>query len=155
MKIYWGLPVFHDPHNNHHFDDIHVYFRVYQMMYGNISKEWMDVYSLALTHWGRDKTDAILLTTFSNVLSWMKALKFLLKFHWSLFPRVQLTIFQHWFRKWIGAVQATSYYLNQWCPKLPMCICITQPQWVKRCICLYLKLFASNFIFNEYVFSQT
>ena len=37
-----------------------------------------------------------------------------LKLHWSLFPRVQLTIFQHWFRKWLGAVQTTSHYLNQW-----------------------------------------
>ena len=23
-------------------------------------------------------------------------------------------IFQHWFREWLGAVQATSHYLNQW-----------------------------------------
>ena len=28
----------------------------------------------------------------------MKMIKFRLRFHWSLFPRVQLTIFQHWFR---------------------------------------------------------
>ena len=28
----------------------------------------------------------------------MKMYKFLLRFHWSLFARVQLTIFQHWFR---------------------------------------------------------
>ena len=27
---------------------------------------------------------------------------------------VQLTIFQHWFRQWLGADQATSHYLNQW-----------------------------------------
>ena len=40
--------------------------------------------------------------------------KFRLKFHWSLFPRVQLTIFQQWFRWWLGAVKATSHYLNQW-----------------------------------------
>ena len=26
----------------------------------------------------------------------------------------QLTIFQHWFRKWLGADQATSRCLNQW-----------------------------------------
>ena len=39
--------------------------------------------------------------------------KFWLKFHWSLFLRVQLTIFQHWFRKWLGVDQATSHYLNQ------------------------------------------
>ena len=44
----------------------------------------------------------------------MKMFEFRLKFHWRLFPRVQLTIFQHWFRWWLGAGQATSHYLNQW-----------------------------------------
>ena len=58
--------------------------------------------------------DAISQTTFSNAFSWMKMFKFQLKFHWSLFLRFQLTIFQHWFRYWLGAVQATSHYLNQW-----------------------------------------
>ena len=42
--------------------------------------------------------DAISQTTFSNAFSWMKMFEFRLKFHWSLFPRVQLTIFQQWFR---------------------------------------------------------
>ena len=51
-----------------------------------------------LTHWGRDKMAANFLTTFSNAFSWMKIYEFRLRFHWSLFPRVQLTIFQHWFR---------------------------------------------------------
>ena len=54
--------------------------------------------SLLLTHWGRDKMDAILQTISSNAFSWMKMFQLRLKFHWSLFPRVQLTIFQHWFR---------------------------------------------------------
>ena len=40
--------------------------------------------------------------------------EFQLKFHWSLLLRVQLTIFQHWFRWWLGANQATSHYLNHW-----------------------------------------
>ena len=40
--------------------------------------------------------------------------EFRLWFHYSLFLRVQLTIFQHWFRLWLGAVEATSHYLNQW-----------------------------------------
>ena len=53
--------------------------------------------STILTHWGRDKMAAIFQTTFSNASSWMKMLKFRLRFHWSLFPRVQLTIFRHWF----------------------------------------------------------
>ena len=66
------------------------------------------------THWGRDKMDAISQTTLSNAFSWMKMLEFQLKFPWSLFIRGQLTIFQHWFRWWLGAGQATSHYLNQW-----------------------------------------
>ena len=51
-----------------------------------------------LTHWGWDEMNNISQTTFSNVFSSMKIFEFRLKFHWSLFPRVQLTIFQHWFR---------------------------------------------------------
>ena len=41
---------------------------------------------------------AIFQTTFSNAFSWMKMYQFRLRFHWSLFPRAKLTIFQHWFR---------------------------------------------------------
>ena len=66
-----------------------------------------------LTHWGRDKMAAIFQTTFSNPFSWMKLYEFRLRFHWSLFLRVQLTIFHHWFRYWLDAVQATSHYMNQ------------------------------------------
>ena len=51
-----------------------------------------------LTHWGRDKMDAISQTTFSSAFYWMKMYELRLKIHWSLFLRVQLTIFQHWFR---------------------------------------------------------
>ena len=51
---------------------------------------------------------------FSRAFSWMKMFEFRLKFQWSLFLMVRLTIFQHWFRQWLGAVQATSHYLNQW-----------------------------------------
>ena len=66
------------------------------------------------SHWGRHKMAAVSQTTAWNVCSWMKMLEFRLRFHWSLFLRVQLTIIQHWFRKWLGAGQATSHYLNQW-----------------------------------------
>ena len=41
---------------------------------------------------------AIFQTTHSNPFSWIKIFEFRLKFHWSLFLRFQLTIFQHWFR---------------------------------------------------------
>ena len=36
-----------------------------------------------------------------------------LRCHWGLFPRVQLTIFQHRNRQWLGAGQVTSHYLKQ------------------------------------------
>ena len=67
-----------------------------------------------LTHWGRDKIAAISQTTLSNAYSWMKMLEFWLRFHWSLLLGFQLILSQHWFRKWLGVGQATSYYLNQW-----------------------------------------
>ena len=41
---------------------------------------------------------AISQTIFSNVFSWMKHFVFWLKFHWSLFFKVQLIISRHWFR---------------------------------------------------------
>ena len=61
------------------------------------------LFALGLPHWSRDKMAAIFQTTFSNAFSWMKMFKFRLRFHGSLFPRVQLMIFQHWFG-----------YLNHW-----------------------------------------
>ena len=63
----------------------------------NMTK-WHIYIGNCLTHWGRDKMDAIFQTTFSNGFSWMKMYEFRLTFHWSLFLGVQLTIFQHLFR---------------------------------------------------------
>ena len=57
---------------------------------------------------------AISQTTFSNAFSWVKMYEFRLGFHWSVFLRLELTIFQHWFRQWLGADKATSHYLNLW-----------------------------------------
>ena len=51
-------------------------------------------------------------TTFADVNSWMKMCWFWLKFHWSLFPMVQLTIL----RQWLVAWSAPSHYLNQCWP---------------------------------------
>ena len=70
-------------------------------------------YHFQLTDWVQDKMASI--TTFSKAFSWMEMYKFRTRFHWNLFPRVQLIIFQHWFIYWLGAIQAPSHYLNQWC----------------------------------------
>ena len=53
---------------------------------------------------------------FSNAFSWTKIVVDGFKFHWSLFVKVQLAIHQchFWFRWWLGAVEGTSHYLNQW-----------------------------------------
>ena len=66
-------------------------------------KPWHDASNFSLcpfglTHLGRDKMAAIFQMTFSNAFSWMKTYEFQLRFHWSLFPGVQLPIVQHWFR---------------------------------------------------------
>ena len=70
-------------------------FRVASWHYGRLTTS---TWHGDLTHWGRDKMAAIFRTTFSNAFSWMKINEFWLRFHWNLFPRVQLTIFQYWFR---------------------------------------------------------
>ena len=62
---------------------------------------WLSVHQSVsyhlLTHWGRDKMAVVFQTTFSNAFSWMKMYEFPLRFHWSLFLRFELTIFQQWF----------------------------------------------------------
>ena len=77
----------------------------YKMLLAENTAGWiLPLYRIAmgkqgcLTHWGRDKIAAVSQTTFSNAFSWMKMFEIRLRFHWSLFLRVQLTIFQHWFR---------------------------------------------------------
>ena len=55
-------------------------------------------------------------------ISWIKMYEFQSRFHYSLFPRVQLTLFQHWFTG-----QAPSHYLIQWWPSLLTNICVTRP----------------------------
>ena len=47
-----------------------------------------------LTHLPLDKMTTISQTTFWNAFSWMKRFVFWYEFHWSLFLRVRLTIFQ-------------------------------------------------------------
>ena len=56
----------------------------------DLSSHGNHLISIILTHWGWDKITAIFQATFSHVFPWMKMYKFRLRFHWSLFPRVQL-----------------------------------------------------------------
>ena len=77
-----------------------------------------------LTHWGRDKMASIFQTIFSIAFSWMKMFKFRLIFHWSVFPRVQLTIFQHWpGDKPLSKPMMVSLLTH---------ICVTRAQWLNK-----------------------
>ena len=77
-------------------------------------------------------------TKFSDAFSWMKMYKVRLKFHWSLFPRVRLTRFQHWFitawrrpgDKRLSEPMIISLLTH---------ICVTRPQWVNTvfCVCVW------------------
>ena len=58
----------------------------------NLSRNWK-INSLRLRQNGRHFTDDIFKSIFLK-----ENVEFGLKFHWSLFPKVHLTIFQHWFR---------------------------------------------------------
>ena len=55
----------------------------------------------------------------------------LFQYYLNMFPGVQLSIYQHWFRWWLSAKQATSPYLSQSCPSLQTHIRITRPQRVQ------------------------
>ena len=58
----------------------------------------LGVWETLLTHRGRNKMEAISQMIFWSTFSWLEMFEFRLKFHWSVLLRVQLTIFQHWFR---------------------------------------------------------
>ena len=86
-----------------------------------------------------DKMATISQMTISNAFSWMKYFVFSFQLHWSLFKRVQLTLNQHGFRKWLGAEQATSHYLNQCWPSSLAHICGNRGRWVIKTTQLYTK----------------
>ena len=56
---------------------------------------------------------AILETLFSNAISLMKMIEFQLKYHWTLFRMISLTMGRHCFRQWLGTEQTAGHYLNK------------------------------------------
>ena len=85
-----------------------------------------------LTHLPLDKMAAVLADDIFKCIFWTKMVIFRLKFYWNLFPEVQLTINQHWFRWWLGTEQATSHYLNQCWPSSLTHICGTKGRLVNN-----------------------
>ena len=63
-----------------------------------------------LTHWSGYIMTTMLQATISNAFYWLKTHGFQISFHLNIFPRIQLTTNQYWFRLWLGAEQATRHY---------------------------------------------
>ena len=108
---------------------------------------------LVLIHWGWDKIASILHISFPNVFSCMKIYEFCFRFHWSLFLRFQLTIFQHWFRLWLGHRIGAKPLPESTTVNLLMHICVTWPQWVKVSLLFRMKqnLFCSCLLSSEII----
>ena len=74
VDVWWLIDRWRTPQNGHHITDGF------------------------LTHRGWDKIDAIFAGNIYKYIFFNEMYQFRLKFHWDLFLRVRLTIFQHWFR---------------------------------------------------------
>ena len=84
-----------------------------------------------LTHWGRDRMITNFLTKFWNAFCWIY--KFWLRFYWSLFPMVQSTVIQHWFRSEPMMASLLTH------------ICVAQPQWVNMYVGKFFGCRVDNF----------
>ena len=95
-----------------------------------------------LTHWGRDKMDAISQTTPSSAFSWMKIFEFRIKFQWSFVPKCPINN------------KPALVQIMAWCRpgdkplsepmmvSLPTHICVARPQWVNPCRAeIYIGIF--------------
>ena len=65
------------------------------LLHINVKEVFIVIYFCLSTHWGSDKMATILYSIFKCILT---NCRILLKFHWSVFTRVQITTTQHWFR---------------------------------------------------------
>ena len=88
----------------------------------------------------RNKMVAVCQTTFSNSFSWMKNVLFWFKFHWNLFPKIELLKSLCWINYWPGVENVPSRFgaenpyeyhhldLKLVCPKRPVDL-IVQSHW--------------------------
>ena len=102
---------------------------------------------LYLTHWGRDKTAAILLTKFSNEFSWTKIYEFRLRFHWSFVTKVSInnipTLVKIMAWRWTGdkllyePMMVIS--LTHICVTKPQCVTSETNSYIYICIYIYIN----------------
>ena len=81
----------------------------WSVIVGDLSPSWKGVYWTLLAFRMGPPSCAVhsmvWQTIFSDAFSWMKSFAHWLKFHWSLFLRVQLTIFQYWFDNGLAPIR--------------------------------------------------
>ena len=97
---------------------------------------------LMLIYWGGDKM-ATILQSFSNSFFFVWQLLSIFQISPNSVPSGPIYRKQCWFKRWFGAIQATSYYLNQWRPGPLTHICVIPPRWVHICL--------SSTIFNHLI----
>ena len=94
------------------------------------SSRWCLWNMACLTHWGRDKMAAVFQTTFSIAFSWIKMYVFRLKFHWSLFLRVQLTWSSIGSDNGLAPSRLQAIIWTNGGYFTDAYICVARPQWV-------------------------
>ena len=84
-----------------------------------------------LTHWGRDKIDAISETTFSNPFSWIKMQEFSLKISLKFVPKVRISNIPALVQIMAWRRPGDKPLSEPMMVSLLTHICVTRPQWVK------------------------
>ena len=104
-----------------------------------------------LTHWGRDKMDAISQRTFPRAFSLMLFVVFWLYFHWNIFARVKLTIKSAMVQLMAWRRSGDKPLSEPMMVSLLTHICVTRPQWVnKPTICVHRLAF--HFDVHDFIF---
>ena len=85
-----------------------------------------------ITHWGRDKMDAISQKTFSCAISWMKMYEFRLKFHLECFPKGPINNIPSLVQIMVWRRPGDKPLSEAMMVDLPTHVCVTRPQWVKK-----------------------
>ena len=130
-NVWWTMKVFHEhcqgsTRTSVNSNDLSDWFGIRHIVLDTLIK-WVcfSDYNYYLSHLPLDKMTAISQMIYSDASSWMKSLVFWLKFHWSLFLRVYLTITQHWLG--IGDKSLSEPMLQ---PDSLTHICSTKGRWV-------------------------
>ena len=94
----------------------------------HVSGHWLN--AVNWSHWGPDKVDDILQTTFSNAFCWMKMFWLQLKFHWVFFPKGPIHNIPALVQIMAWRGPGEKPLSEPMMIILPMHICVTQLQWL-------------------------